>query len=256
MRLTKISLLGLVLLCLIGSCVEQSGYSIVPHIDLLDITFKRGDITKSIQDTLIFRLKFSDGDGDLGVTNPDPNSFDFYNPWYYFYNPNNLSILRGTDLKEQVPQGYKLINWAAKRTVPQFDTLPALVCGSWELLRNSQSQVTDTIYIRQNLKAYNVNVDVYAKDNAGTYQPYNFAVGPNYDFSNCAYNLFRATFPDLSNNGQTALDGVITFRIASHFLYEFFNTHTLKMDITVNDRAFHTSNVVEKKDFTIAQISK
>lgn len=253
MRLTKISLLILLMVCFFGSCVKQPEYSSVPHIDLLDITFRRGDLTRNIQDTLIFRLKFTDGDGDLGATSADSNYFDSYNPWYYAYNPTNLSaILRGVDPTGQLPQGYKLINYSAKRMIPQFDTLPPLVCGSWEPLRKN-GQTIDTVYIRQNLKAYNVNVDVYAKNNAGAYDLYNYA---NYDWDKCSYNLFRATFPDLSNSRQTALDGTITFRITSFDLVDFFNTKILKMDISIYDRLYHMSNVVEKKDFTISQITR
>lgn len=256
MRFTKNLLLFLLLIGSVATCVEQPKYNVVPEIKLLDITFKRGDLTKGVQDTLIFRLTFKDGDGDLGVTSADSTSFDSRNPWYFFYNPSNLSaILYSVDPAVQLPAGYKIINYHAKKTIQQFDTLPALVCGSWELLRNAQSQPTDTVYIRQNLKAYNVNVDVFAKDNNGNYVPYNYAT-PNYDFTNCSYNLFRATFPDLSNDRQTALDGVITFRISSFYLYSFFNTRTLKMDITINDRAFHVSKPVSKEDFTILQITK
>jgi hypothetical protein len=131
--------------------------------------------------------------------------------------------------------------------------LPPLVCGSWEQLRDKDSHPIDTVYTKQNARAYNVTVDVYAKNSSGDYVPYSPA---NYDFTNCSYNLFRSTFPDLSNGRQTALDGVITFRITSYSLQAFFNTQTLKMDITINDRAFHYSNTVEKKDFKLSQITK
>jgi len=254
MRLTKISFVVLLIACCVDSCVNQPEYSFAPRIELLDITFRRGDASKAAQDTLTFKLRFTDGDGDLGAKIDDPNSLDSNNPWYFFYNSTNLSaILYGIDPSAQVPAGYKIINYQAKRTITQFDTLPPLVCGSWELLRNSQNQPTDTVYIRQNFRAYNVNVDVYAKNSTGTYEPYNYAAQ---SIDKCSYNVFRATFPDLSNDGQRALDGLITFRLTSFDLFHFFNTRTLKMDITINDRAYHMSNTVEKKDFTIAEISK
>lgn len=253
MKVTKISFVVLLLGCGIDSCVTQPEYSVIPHVDLLGITFSRGDIAKGVQDTLTFKLKFKDGDGDLGAAQEDANSLDSSSPWYYFYKPTDFSVVPKTTYSDQIP-GYKLINYRVKRTIPQFDTLPTLVCGSWEEERKD-GRVTDTVYTFQNRKAYNVNVNVYAKNNAGVYEAYNFTT-PNYNWTNCSYNLFRATFPDLSNNRQNALEGVITFRIASYYLYGFFNTETLKMDITVYDRAHHASNIVGKKDFTIAQITK
>jgi len=250
MRLTKISALALLTACLSDSCVNPPEYSVIPHIDLESITFMRGDINKGVPDTLAFKLKFKDGDGDLGAYPSNPNSLDQSNPWYYFYNVADFSTMPQTNYTDQVP-GYKLINYQVKRTIPQFADLPGLVCGSWELLRQD-GRIIDTLYITQNLKAFNVHVDVFSKQ-GGAYLPY----GPNnYDIGNCPYNLFRATFPNLSKDRSTALAGLITFRIISLDLYRYFNTQTLKMDVTIFDRAYHASNVVGKKDFTIAQISK
>lgn len=250
MRLTKISLLAVMIGCLSDSCVNPPEYSVIPHIDLQDITFTHGNIANGIPDTLVFKLKFKDGDGDLGAGSDDPNALDQSNPWYYFFNVTDFSVMPHTSYTDQIP-GYKLINYQVKRTVPQFADLPRLGCESWELLREN-GRVIDTLYITQNLNAFTVNVDVYAKQ-AGVYLPY----GPaNNDINRCSYNLFRATFPNLSSDRSKAFDGLITFRIVSFNLSGFFNTQILKMDITIFDRARHPSNVVEKKDFTIAQISK
>jgi hypothetical protein len=240
---------------LIDSCVKQPEYSVVPHIDLIDITFKPGNlnVTPAIPDTIIYRVKFRDGDGDLGFLQDD-TTIEYFNPWYYVYNPTNFSILRGVSSTDPIPSGYQFINYKAKRTVPQFDTLPELVCGSWELLKNSVGQTIDTIYIRQNLRAYNVNVNVFVKNNSGVYVAYD----PGYDFTSCNPNQFRAAFPDVSNDGKPGpLDGTLTWRLQSYnFLHGSLNTKTLKMDITINDRAYNISNTVEKADFTLQQITK
>jgi hypothetical protein len=232
--------------------VDPPKYLSTPHIDLLDITFKRGNAAANQQDTLIFRLKFTDGDGDLGVTDADSNSVESYNPLYYYYSTSNFSVQPWINPTDQFT-GYKVINYAVKRSIAQFDTLPPLLCGSWEPLRKN-GVVVDTIYTKQNLKAYNVNVDIYSKNN-GVYETFDPWIA-DAEWNQCSYNLFRAAFPDLSNGRQTALDGVITFRIGSFSLYEIFNTRTLQMNIVIYDRARHVSNVVGKKDFTIAQITK
>jgi hypothetical protein len=256
MRLTKNLLIAL-LLVLVGSCVKQPDYSIVPHIELIDITFKKGNVNSvpAIPDTLIYRIKFTDGDGDLGTNSSDSsNSIYSYNPWYFVYNTTNFSLLIATDNNSQIPSGYKYINYQTKRTVQQFDTLPPLGCQNWELERDSQGRVSDTVYIQQNLRAYNVNVDVYTKNSSGTYDK--FDPSTYFDLRSCAPNVFRSTFPDLSNASSGPLDGVITFRIQSYYLGALLNTKTLKMDITISDRAYHVSNAAEKTDFTLQQITK
>ncbi|MBI1769905.1 MAG: hypothetical protein HY015_08485 [Bacteroidetes bacterium] len=259
MRWTKNLAVYLILLWAVGSCVKQPEYSVVPHIDLLDITFRKGNLQPTppnppTPDTLIFRLKFSDGDGDLGASSIDSGTFDSYSPWYYIYRQTDFNIKRGVDNTAPIPQGYTFINYYAKRKVPQFDTLPSLGCANWELLKDSQGKLKDTIYIRQNLRAYNINVDVYIKNSNGIYDKFDPAT--YFDLQGCAPNLFRATFPDLSKDRKSPLDGVITFRIQSYGFSYLFSTHTLKMDVTINDRAFHNSNTVEKKDFTLQQITR
>ncbi len=199
--------------------MKQPEYSVIPRIfDPLDITFRKGNLQTSTPDTLIFRIKFADGDGDLGVSSVDSFAFDSYNPWFYIYR--YFDIRRGPDNTAPIPTGYSFINYYAKRKIPQFDTLPALGCSNWELLHDSQGKLKDTIYIRQNLRAYNINVDVYTRDNSGVYNK--FDPSTYFDLTGCAPNL----------------------------------SQTLKMDVTINDRAFHLSNTVEKKDFTLQQITK
>lgn len=260
MRWTKILGSFFILLWLVGACVKQPEYSVVPQIDLLDVTFKKGNLTSRIPDTLIFKIKFTDGDGDLGVSGTDSISdkwFYSYNPWYGVYNLKDLSVVYVVDNTQQIPSTYSFINYKAKRTIPQFDTLPPISCGKWELLRDSKGLVKDTIYTLQNLKAYNINLDVYTKNGSGTYDKFNpTTYWDDGTLTSCAPNVFRATFPNLSNSRKSALDGVITFRIQSFYLDLLFSTKTLKMEVTISDRAFHVSNIAEKHDFTLQQIRK
>src|SRR5258708_16332057 len=93
MRWTKNLVVYLILLWAVGSCVKQPEYSVIPRIfDPLDITFRKGNLQTSTPDTLIFRIKFADGDGDLGVSSVDSFAFDSYNPWYYIYRSTNFTI--------------------------------------------------------------------------------------------------------------------------------------------------------------------
>jgi hypothetical protein len=214
-------------------------------------------LKKGAVDTLIFKIKFTDGDGDLGVGPEDSSNITYFNPWYWAYRPSDFATGFTVNNSQALPTGYTWLNYKARK-FHQFDTLPGINCGNWELLSNNATPpvVIDTIYVSQNLKAFNINVDVYLKNNNGTYDKFNPL--DCIPFPHCNPNLFRATFPDLSNERKISpLDGTITFRIQSFALASCLGTGTtLKMDVSINDRAFHQSNVVEKKDFTLQQITQ
>jgi hypothetical protein len=252
MKWIKVFVIGLVLIGAVDSCVKEPSYSIIPHIELQDLYYKKGPSL----DTLIFKVKFTDGDGDLGIGQEDSINPYFYNPWYWAYNPSDFSELIYLDNTATLQSGYTWLNYKARK-LTQFDTLPGFNCENWQPLydNSTQPKVIDTIYISQNLRAYNFTVDVSIKNNTGTYDK--FKPGDYIPFPNCNPNLFRATFPDLSNDRRNSpLDGTITFRIQSYGLKLFLSTKTLKMDIYINDRAYHQSNVVEKKGFTLQQITR
>jgi hypothetical protein len=234
----------------------------VPYIELRDLYFKKGNLSKGIQDTLVFKLFFKDGDGDLGSTG-DSSDFNNRNPWYWAYNPANFHEYVATSNNFVLPDTLKWINYGAKK-IPQLDTLPDLNCTNWEPLLGTDNtspapHTIDTVYITQNLRAFNTIVTVYEKVGAN-YVLYN----PETDFAfpQCNSNLFRATFPNLSGEGKNSpLEGIITFRIQSYRLYNLFSSKTLKMSITIYDRANHAStgpggNPPIKKDFTLQQITR
>jgi hypothetical protein len=152
--------------------------------------------------------------------------------------------------------GYKWINYNTKKTVPQFDTLPAINCSNWEQVNNTSGIVTDTLYITQNEKAYNINVLLFIKNSSGVYQPFD----PNayFQFPGCNPNLLRGTFKDLSSDRgkNSPIEGTFRYNVQSAALNLLFAGKTLKIQVYIMDRALHKSNVIEKSDFTLASITK
>jgi len=286
MKWIKYLSIALVLIGAVDSCIKEPSFSSTPHIDLESLVFKRG--SSGVNDTLIFKVKFRDGDGDLGYGPVDANSLYYYNPWYWAYSPTSLKRYitdsnispfslydSATHLKyddprlphsdprltnmSRLPDSLRWINWKAKER-PKFSTLPGIDCKNWEQLFCTENVpvpvVCDTVYITQNLWAYNINVDLYSK--VGTSYVLYDPEKTNIPFSRCiSSNLFRATFPDLSiDRSNSPLEGTITFRLESARLYTLFGSDKLKVVITINDRAFHVSNPVTKADFTLQQITK
>jgi len=248
----------LMLVWIVGACLKQPENSIIPQIQLLSVDFKH--VFPTAADTLILKVKFTDGDGDLGINGDDSVLYqsatdefvDINTPFYFVYdtikqiivNPpthsNNLSLL----------PGYQYVNYAAKRLIHKhpFDTLPALTCKDWEY----RASPADTLYIKQNPNNFNIFVDVYTKNPDGTYtyfDPNNLVTFG----SLCVTNLFNGRFPVLSSDlgKKSSLDGTITYKIESAALYLRFHSQTLKLKIYILDRALHKSNMVESDDFVI-----
>jgi hypothetical protein len=249
--------IGIVLIGAVDSCIKEPSYSDVPRIELKDVYFKKGSLNQLIADTLVIKLKFTDGDGDLGIGPEDAVLPDYQNPIYWAYNTTNFSLISGTDKSVPLPAGYTFLDYKARK-LSQFASLPGINCQNWELLSdNGSPPLVDTIYITQNLRAFNFNVSFYTRVSVTPEKYELLDPSPFVSLSKCTANLFRGTFPDLSNDRKSApLDGIITYRIQSLGLSKIFANSTLKMEVTINDRAFHDSKPVEKKGFTIQQITK
>jgi hypothetical protein len=248
---------SLILMWCIGGCLKQPENSIIPSIQFQSVSFKH-EMPKAA-DTLIITLKFTDGDGDLGVngdetaiyTSPS-DSTDITTPFYYIYDSaKNTTWYYSHYNNITLPKGYKYVNYASYRTIHTlpFDTLPGtLNCKNWEL----RVSPADTLYIQQNPYAYNLFMDVYTKNPDGSYTLFD----PSIYFTSltqCSSNVFDGRFPILSSDlgKKSSLDGTITYKYQSAALYLLFHSKTLKIKVYILDRAFHKSNVAESDDFTI-----
>ncbi|HLZ16499.1 MAG TPA: hypothetical protein VKQ08_05640 [Cyclobacteriaceae bacterium] len=256
MRGIKSLLLGLILVLITDSCLEQPTYSVVPYIELVDLTFKPGDISKQIQDTLIISLRFKDGDGDLGKGPDDSLNWDSYSPWYWAYDTTNFSTGYVGLNTIALPGAYKFLTYRVKRTIVQFDTLPAIGCINWEQYFKGPL-LEDTLFVTQNPNAFNLTVDVYTSSNGG--QNYTrFDPSTYFAFPNCNVNMFNTAFPNLSSdmNKKSPLEGILKYKIQSYALRSIFSIATLKMYIQIKDRAGHLSDTVKVGGFTLASITK
>lgn len=257
MRWTRNFIGSLILMWVLGACLKQPESSIIPLIQLLNIDFKHE--FPAAADTLIISLKFTDGDGDLGLNSDDSviytsdtEYYDIATPFYFYYETAKNSVWYYThDNNLKLPAGFSYVNYASYRTIPTapFDTLPgALTCKHWEYRANP----VDTLYILNNPYNNNILVYLYTKDPGGTYTYFDpttyFAFG-----TQCTTNFFNGRFPVLSSDlgKKSALDGTLTYKIQSSALYLYLHGKTIKLKIYIYDRAFHASNVVESDDFVI-----
>jgi hypothetical protein len=75
-RIVKyITFLNIILL--VSSCVKEQKYSKIPHIEFEGFEIKRDqqDPTTLYGDSIVVKIRYEDGDGDLGLAQNDLNSY-------------------------------------------------------------------------------------------------------------------------------------------------------------------------------------
>jgi len=208
------------------SCHQLPEYPIVPSIEYNQVYFKKGELT----DSLFISIDFKDGDGDLGL-HPDYDiGFPYHAIWYY---PNLVGgLLTYSD-----------------RNTPEFDTLPPYEfpydCINY-LIDNS-----DTFYITPNLNHFNIFVDFYVKKNS-VFTLYDW-ITANPPQCGESYN---GRFPILNTSGQNRpLEGTLIYAITGAGFEVIFKRDTLKLEIRIQDRALHKSNIIQTQEFVIKDIT-
>lgn len=105
--------------------------------------------------------------------------------------------------------------------------------------------VVDYFYININPYHHNFKVQFFFQDNNGSFA--------EYDFRKEFCETFDGRFPPLLGK-ERATEGIINYSIVSPGILETFSTKTLKLVITIYDRALNTSNTLETPEFRLDEI--
>jgi hypothetical protein len=105
--------------------------------------------------------------------------------------------------------------------------------------------VVDNFYIQPNLGQYNMYVKFFIKQNDGSFVEYDFAA----EFC----ETHNGRFPRLADNDR-ALEGEINYSMVSTGFSAIFGNKTLKLQVTIYDRALNASNTVETPEFRLEEI--
>jgi hypothetical protein len=225
-----------------ASCFDPPVYSLVPVIELQDLYFL--DVEDPSQfDTLVIKLKFKDGDGNLGIGSNEISE-PFNDKYFFDLSGKPIAAPLLTDV---------LMTYDTRRNAP-YDTLPGFIkpynCINW--LIDSVQNKLDTFYFQLNPNHYNIFVDFLEKNADGSFTEFDWRT--EFTYPNCGIT-FDGRFPILSDlNHKTPLDGTIKYGMVSTGFLVLFSIKTLKLRITIQDRAFNKSNVVETKEFTLQSI--
>lgn len=227
---------GLFVIILTGitACFNPPEFPIQPSIEYESVDYvEYGNGFDTNADSLILKIKFRDGDGDLGLAATETSPP--YNNKYYFKMSND-----------------KFITYSTKRTVPGYDTLPDFVqpynCINWEVFRQNNA-VVDTFYFQLNPDFYNITVDYLVKNNDGSFTEYKWEEAFNYP---ACGGTFDGRFPILYKDQPGApLEGTIRYGMGSTGFKILFSIKTLKLRIQIKDRALNKSNIIETPEFTL-----
>jgi hypothetical protein len=218
-----------------GACFTPPDYPVLPQIEFESIVYREyGTGFDGIADSLILKIKFKDGDGDLGL---DPSEIAApYNNKFYFRFSNG-----------------KFLNYSDKRTNPNYDTLPEFFkpynCINWDVIREN-NLVKDTLYFQLNPDYYNITIDFLVKNADGkTYTEFDWT--KEFDYPGCG-GTYDGRFPILfKDKPGSPLEGTIRYGMGSTGFKALFSVKQIKLRIQIKDRALHKSNIIETPDFTL-----
>ena len=171
---------------------------------------------------MIFAIDFTDGDGDLGLSSNQ--TLPPYHIWDILFNGDTIYY-------------------------GESDTLPPYNCFDYEIFRVRDPQTNtiirvDTVYVQRNDNHFNYFLDFYTLED-GQWILYDPRREPT-----CGPNYWGRVF-DLNTQGdERPLEGLIKYSVLSGFRLLFRND-TLKIRVTIQDRALNKSNTIETEPFLI-----
>ncbi len=215
----------LVVLVALASCERPPELPIEPNITFDQVIFKKGQSSGGsfAPDSLIIKINFEDGDGDLGLskddTDPPYNEFDV----------------------QFTPQGDTIKFGAAGQ--PDYSIF------DWLIIAPSATSV-DTVRVIYNENFKNIFLDFYYKNASGDYVSIDFFS----IFGNTASGFgLDGRFPVLNTRDvERPLKGTLIYKTGLAFsLNPIFRNETLRVDVQIQDRTFHKSNIISSPDFKL-----
>lgn len=231
------------LLILSSSCNDAPEFPNTPKIDFESIILR--DASSGNGDSLILTIRFEDGDGDLGLGTLEDEPP--YNQKNYFSNKTGDFFKFGQETLDD------LITFANRA---EIDSLPAYtgdaICLSWdtnpELFLQDGSQLQDTVYFRFNERHHNIFIDFFIDRGSG-FEEFDIRIE-----ADCS--TFDGRFPLLNlDDEKRSLEGSLRYGMTSLLGFKsVFGENTLRLKITIVDRAGNFSNAIETPPFRLSEI--
>jgi len=273
---------GLILFCFLGisisACFDPPIFNDGPEISYNKIQFKETPAVGDF-DTLILYIDFRDGDGDLGL---DDNYLDepFNDSYYYLYEP----ITPGDPLDTvrvitEIIDGYIVLkkNGGATgklvtdrtRTEPGYSSLPLYdanscldysfsqllvpesdnaVDASYNIIDTLLDQFDDQYFLIEEALLYKRNI--YHTNIYVTYEIFENGSWVEFDWFKEFCIDFNGRFPVLTNQ-EGPLEGTIRYAMPNSSFLALFSVNTLRLKVSIRDRALNISEEVTTPQFTL-----
>jgi hypothetical protein len=212
------------------TCQERPVLPFTPSISIDDYYFQiiASPDGKNLRDSLVVKVKFEDGDGDLGLNANETN------PPYHLY---DIVLVGGDTLQ-----------------YGDNDTLPEYNCFDYEIITTTSSVGgvlvvdSDTIYVQRNPDHYNFFLTFLIKE-GDEFVEYN-------TYERLCAGPFHGRFFILNTAGDVRpLTGILQYGFISSFRLLFRND-IVKLRIQIQDRNLNKSNIVETDEFNISEIAR
>ena len=270
MRLAGKTFWSSISILLASSCFDPPEFPLIPDIGYESIEFIDMPDPSPVEvatDSLVLRLSFRDGDGNLGIASSESTP-PFNDRWYY-----TLETLASCDDNptDGVKRCYQLrleelskyVTYKLKRQpVNGSDTLKPFVkpynCTNWEVVRDKAGKVVDTVYFQLNPHYNNIYVEFQMKESPNSCSsPPCFSVfdwAQFLTYPSCELQGFNGRFPYLNTEVpqvETPLAGIIKYSMPSPFFKTIFGARTLRLRVFIEDRAQNRSNEIITPEFTL-----
>ena len=240
----------IIILVFFNNCISKEEFSNIPSISFDKLEYVKSE-TNLNQDSLILTISFTDGNGDLGLSNDD--ILYPYNPYNAVIDENLNWVTLGSN--SVVPPLYIYKPNGSYELLSNDDSRPTFNCQDYIVDTVFQTNKLDTFYIQKNENNKNIFVDFYKK-NTEKYELIDWTRIFDKEFA-CGLD-FNSRFPPLniSSNDQS-ISGQLKYSMVSYGFETVLNNETFKLKIRIKDKSLNDSNIIETSDLTlISLISK
>ncbi|UXE67580.1 MAG: hypothetical protein KA713_02950 [Chryseotalea sp. WA131a] len=252
MRSIVVSVLVFLVIVGLDGCFTAPNYPVVPEISFVKIGYEK---PSDDLPAIVLDITFKDGDGDLGLDDSFQTDTSFVLQYYLTRQNQFISdfTLKRFPSVTLVDADYVKNNPNVR--LPNGSPFPSLNCSNWEQ-RKVADVVKDIVYTEYNPNYYNIFIDLFIDDGTGTFNRFNSETF--FTFPDCLLSGFNGRFPVLSTDpGKKApLDGNLNYRMKSIGYDVILGVKRFKMDITIQDRAYHKSNKLSIGPYTLSSIRR
>ena len=215
---------------ILGSCMDRPTFPNTPSIGPYEFYFR--EIKDITLDSLVIKIRFEDGDGDLGL-----DAEEIYYP-YHLLDPVTVGQ----------PPNEDTLRFGDPGTPEEYN------CVDYEIIRRESSVngslvvTSDTIYVERNPDHFNFFLEFLIKEDDGSFRVFDPALERN-----CAPRYYGRYFVLNTARDIRPLEGELQYSLVSGFRLLFRN-EIIKIRIQIQDRALNKSNIIETDEIKILEI--